>query len=108
MDAKTVIAILGIPVAAIAAVTAIDVRAQSTAEKAAQEQVQKDMAPVQVQLEKIVQGQHRDEDFKRLTFCLDREYQDLSEEERKVKCQDESKARWEAWDKEDTKTEEPQ
>ena len=101
MDAKTAIAILGIPAAAIASVVAIDARAQEAAKAEAKQTVKQEMVPVQQQLEKIVQGQRRDEDFKKLTFCLDREYQDLTPAERKVKCQEESKERWVAWETED-------
>ena len=101
MDAKTVIAILGIPVAAIAAVTAIDVRAQSSGEKAAKTEVQVQMAPVQMELAKIVEGQRRDEDWKKNVRCLDKQHQDLTPEDREIKCQEESDERWEAWDEED-------
>lgn len=103
MDAKTVIAILGIPAAAVAAVGVLDHRATAQAQEAAKQEVQVQMEPVQKELAKIVEGQRRDEDFKKLVFCLDRKHQDLTPEDREVKCQDESDERWVAWHLEDEK-----
>lgn len=89
--------------AAVVGPTALYVRGlvAQEARKEAQKEVQVEMVPVQAKLNQLVEGQRRDEDFKRLTFCLDREHQDLPAEQRQDRCKAESEHRWATWAYED-------
>ena len=102
-----------VAVVAVIAMTAgvgkvVDVRAQEAARSSAAVEVDQRMAPIEKQLETLVeQGEQQalrdrvSEDREATAWCLDREHQDLSVDARKRICEDESKARWQVWADED-------
>ena len=67
----------------------------------AKQEVQAEVLPMKAQLQQIVEGQHRDEDWKKSTYCLDREYQHLPADQRAARCKAESEHRWATWEYED-------
>lgn len=100
-DPKTIAAWCAVP-AAIGGMllyvgSQIDVRAQEAAKK----EVEVKMAPVQQSLDELVDQGRRREDREAFVFCLDREHQDVTSEQRQRICQDESDLRWETWAWED-------
>ena len=78
------------------------------------QEAQKQMKPLQEQVEhqnerldEIVHLNRQAEDRQALIFCLDRQYQDQTEEERQRQCEKESAARWEKWAAQDRAKESP-
>ena len=100
-DPKTIAAWCAVPAAIGGALfyvgTQIDLRAQ----EAAKDEVKAQMAPVQEQLGELVHQGRRREDREALVFCLDRQYQDVSADERQRICNEESELRWKHWKWED-------
>lgn len=100
-DPKSIAAWCAVPAAIGGALlyvgSQIDVRAQEAAKK----EVEVQMAPVQQDLRELVEQGRRREDREAFVFCLDRQYQDETPEERQRICQDESDLRWEMWAWED-------
>jgi len=61
----------------------------------------KQIAPVQVQLETLIEQGRQKADWDKTVYCLDKQYQDETPEERARLCEKESEARWEKWRLED-------
>lgn len=75
------------------------------------QEAQKQLAPVQQQVEQtnerlddILKQNREGQDWDKTVYCLEKQHQDETPEERERLCKEESEARWDAWDEEDDKT----
>jgi len=68
----------------------------------------KQMAPVQEQLDEIIQQNRVDSDRESLIFCLEWKHQDETAEVRKELCEKESAERWAEWKRQDDAKKKPE
>jgi Na+-translocating ferredoxin:NAD+ oxidoreductase RnfG subunit len=78
------------------------------------QEAKKHMAPVEQKVEQtnerldaILQQQRQQQDWDRTVYCLEKQHQDETAEERERICREESEARWKAWALEDSLKEKP-
>ena len=86
---------------AILAVLAVSTAGLTGAKWLIAQEYTKQMAPVQEQLDEIIQQNRVDSDRESLIFCLEYKHEDATAEERKVLCAEESAERWAEWKRQD-------
>lgn len=72
------------------------------------QEAQKQMAPVQEQVEKLIEQNRQQLDWDKTVYCLKEKHQDETPKERERLCEEESEARWKEWRAEDKQDEEPE
>lgn len=99
---------LGAWAGALLAVLALCGAALTGAKWLIAQEAQKQMAPVQEQVETLIEQNRQQLDWDKLVYCVEKQHQDKTAEERERICKAESEQRWKEWRAEDEAKKDPQ